>query len=86
MATFVNHYNSKLNKCFIETFTHSIVNKDLLQQEYLDDAFEKKQYGMFAGFVGGRMVACSVTSSSGANVKCNSSDEFDSLIKPYLEQ
>jgi hypothetical protein len=79
-ASFMNHYNQKLNKCFME------VEKTDEKGEWKSvfDAFEGKVYGLFGqGAHGGTM--CNVTLPSGERRICHSSDEFDALVKQYME-
>jgi hypothetical protein len=66
-----NHYNKKLNKCFI------IVNRSSPTFRTLFDVNESKIYGMFSSGGG----SCFVLDK-----KCNDEKEFDSLVKPYMEE
>src|SRR5450759_845176 len=90
MAGFTNHYNVKVNKCFVE-----ITNSGSSRQPYvptinriLFDAFEGKVYGeyMWVNSKGKKYwevapFICKVTSLSGEEIICNSTEQFDSLIK-----
>ncbi len=83
-STYVNHYNAKLNKCFIMVTTHFTEFKTA--KYVLDiivmDVNENKQYAVFndAGKASG-FLACEVK-----DVKCHSESEFDALVAPYMEQ
>jgi hypothetical protein len=88
----VNHYNVRLNKCFIETRRVKFMLGNHTVSEVLSDAFEGKDYGSYI-FVSKPDVAdylvtpveCNVTLPSGEVKNCNSSDEFDVLVKQYME-
>ncbi len=94
MAGFTNHFNSKLNKCFME-----IVNTDaksspgtIITSKTLSDAFEGKVYGNYIWSTqkGKKYwevppLECDVALSTGEKKICHSSDEFDELIKVYME-
>ena len=95
MADFTNHYNAKVNKCFVE-----ITNMGRNQKPYVpavnrivSDAFEGKVYGeyMWMNNKGKKYWEvepywCKVRSLSGEETVCKSSEEFDSLIKQFMEQ
>jgi hypothetical protein len=88
----VNHYNARLNKCFVETRRVKFDFGTHTTSEVVSDAFEGKDYGSFI-FVGKPNVAdylvspleCEVTLPSGEKKNCSSSDEFDELVKQYME-
>jgi len=68
-----NHYNKKLNKCFIllDQFTGS-------KEKMLTEINENKIYGYYNGK--------STTFCSMLEKKCKSEKEWDSLVKPYIEE
>jgi hypothetical protein len=88
----VNHYNVRLNKCFIETRRVKFMLGNHTISEVLSDAFEGKDYGSYI-FVSKPDVAdylvspveCNVTLPTGEVKNCKSSDEFDALVKQYME-
>jgi hypothetical protein len=89
-AVFTNHYNEKLNKCFM--VTESQVS-GTTTYKFLSDAFERKLYGSYNWqMVPGKKYwevpprTCTVTLPTGEEKICHSSDEFDELIKYYMEQ
>ncbi len=45
---YINHWNRKQNKCFIEIQTSYISNGNPANTEFLYDALEGKQYGWFS--------------------------------------
>jgi hypothetical protein len=89
----LNHYNAKLNKCFVETRSESFSNGyPHSETKILTDAFEGKDYGEYI-FIStpnkpdylGSPAECEVTLPSGEETTCHSSDEFDALVKQYME-
>jgi hypothetical protein len=84
---FTSHYNEKLNKCFI-----LIVNmKPQRDGNYvgikeLYDAFEGKSYGEYSWNTGKLApYICKGTLLSGDEKFCHSSDEFDGIVKLYMQ-
>jgi len=80
-ASYRNHYNSKLNKCFV-LLTSAIYEKD--RTSYTDmelfDVNEQKGYGSFWEKFGvGQPQSCEV-----GNVPCLSEKEWNSLVTPYM--
>ena len=73
-----NHYNKKLNKCFI-------LARYLDEQKYLYDVNENKRYGVFYKNPSTPkeidFVLCEVLEK-----ECKSVSEFDSLVKPYMKE
>ena len=78
------HYTKKLDKCFILITSFSYRKSDGKEEpfhyEALCDAFEGKIYGEISGLVGG-----SITGTVMGKF-CKSQDEFEALIKPYMEE
>jgi hypothetical protein len=91
-TNFENHYNGQLGKCFI-LITKTIINpRDNTESKsgMLSDAFEGKDYASyFSTYYGSSrgtvLSLCSVTLPSGEKRACHSSDEFDDLIKGYMQ-
>jgi hypothetical protein len=83
MASFTNHYNVKLNKCFIDIGSMASGSS----WEEVKDAFESKVYATYIwSDVDNKPIHCEVLSLSGETKQCKSADEFQSLIKPYMDQ
>jgi hypothetical protein len=87
MASYTNHYNVKLNKCFILLRT-IIIDKgkgddrgDMFVAKTLSDINENKEYGSFSKFQKERPSYCKVVEK-----QCNSEAEWEALIKPYMEE
>jgi hypothetical protein len=74
-----NHYNTRLNKCFIVESNTLHWNEDHSQTEIktilLSDVNENKVYGKFDP------ITCEVTGKT-----CHSQQEWRELIKPYTEE
>ena len=75
-----NHYNKKLNKCFILLNEKGIKknNEKSYKMKTLLDMNEKKKYGFFYNFE--MLTFCDVLEK-----KCKSEEEWDALVKPYME-
>jgi hypothetical protein len=84
-----NHYNKKLNKCFVLLTTQSIPRSKVELQKNgtsseidLWDINEEKQYGQFFRF----STMSSPFDCEVSGKRCKSEDEWNSLIKPYMEE
>jgi hypothetical protein len=84
MSNYQNHYNKKLNKCFINiTTTNYPKDKktDILIMKNLWDVNENKEYGSFIRWrKSSTPNDCRVLDKS-----CGSENEWDLLVKPYME-
>jgi hypothetical protein len=87
MVNYTNHYNRRLNKCFVVLTAISIPeNKEtkvmfgVSRDKTLWDINENKQYGAFSEFSKSGLVQCEVMEKH-----CNSESEWDALVKPYME-
>jgi hypothetical protein len=94
MADFANHYNQKLNKCFVEVRNTDakLMPGEIWTFRIISDAFEGKVYAEYhwRTHKGKKYwevppVVCKVTLVSGEERICHSSDEFDALVKQYME-
>lgn len=71
------HYNRKLDKCFVEI---TYLEKGAMVN--LTNVFENKMVGHYASKdFQSKPVLCYV-----GDKKCNSYDEFEALMKPYMEE
>jgi hypothetical protein len=84
IITYTNHYNRRLNKCFVILKAISFSEKKdklgMLTDKTLWDINEMKQYGSFDQFFKGELFSCQVLDKG-----CNSEIEWDSLVKSYME-
>jgi hypothetical protein len=86
MITYANHYNRKLKKCFVMLNKTGFPKKKdkfgIVTDKTLWDINEMKQYGGFFKFSKmEKPLSCQVL-----NKVCNSEVEWDSLVKPYMEE
>jgi hypothetical protein len=85
-AVYQSHYNAKLNKCFFEQLSSGVVvNKKTKkvtpnEDDALYDANENKEYGAYIQY-GDRVMLCYLNDKL-----CVSKEEWESLIKPYMEE
>jgi hypothetical protein len=94
MAFVLNHYDAKLNRCFMEvrdTDARSVPGT-ILTSETVLDAFEGKLYASYAWsaeknkrYQYAPLLDCEVTSLSGEKTVCHSSEEFDELVKQFMK-
>lgn len=92
-ASYENHYNGKLNKCFMEiSNTESVAGGNVVTSRNISDALEGKTYGEYVWqtekgkkFWEIPPLMCTVTSASGEERQCKTDDEFKELIKPYMD-
>jgi hypothetical protein len=85
----LSHYNRKLNKCFVllmgQIIPHNMeeMEKDgVTTDKELWDINENKVYGWFIKFDKiKKPLNCGVLGKD-----CNSESEWDSLVKPYMEE
>ena len=85
---YTNHYNRKLNKCFI-LVTETVYNPKEIRKELgvsstyktLDDINENKPYGFFWKLSNGALMSCEVLGKN-----CKSEAQWDALVKPYMEE
>ena len=96
--TYINHWNKSLNKCFILTTSTAPNEKTngFIISQFLIDVTEGKYYGSIYKDTDA-VIDCSINkngeiSSLYANLNdiknrqyCNSQEEFDSLINPYIK-
>jgi len=88
VSNYTNHYNRKLNKCFI-LVTETVYNPKEIRKELgvsstyktLDDINENKPYGFFWKLSNGALMSCEVLGKN-----CKSEAQWDALVKPYMEE
>ena len=86
------HFNEGSNTCFVETRTVRFDSGKRNESGVLQDAAEGKDYGSYI-FVSERNkpdlavspVVCKVMLPSGEKKTCHSVEEFDALVKQYME-
>lgn len=86
VTLYENHYNSKLNRCFVRTLTRDSksASGSVFVYEAVHDAFEGRNFGDYSPNSGG-VPLCKVTLPSGETKICNSREEFDFAMRIYME-
>ena len=93
-TSFTNHYNVKLNRCLIETEQYAVpFSPDVFwTYKVVSDAYEGTVFASYAWhsdkvkkYWEMPPVECKVTLPSGDEELCTSSDEFDKMIKIYMQ-
>jgi hypothetical protein len=93
---YINHYNSKLQKCFIHYSSvdySDISSKGFVSTfENIHDVFEGVEYGSFFQrqntkdtSPSAQLVTCTLTPPVGASHTCSSKTEWDEMISPYMK-
>jgi hypothetical protein len=95
MAGFGNHYNSEIGRCFVQiedTEEDKTNPGTFITSKNLSDAFEGKTYAEYIWHSDKAKkywevppLMCRVTLPSGEERYCHSSDEFDELVKVYMQ-
>lgn len=79
-----NHYNLKLNKCFIliNSYESNYFSKSLI------DAFELKSYAWFSQGIkkGGEYFHCELTVPGESNKICKTINEYDKFVFTYMNE
>jgi len=93
LSGYENHYNLKMNKCFVIIQSSKIDASGIFVYKTLSDAFEGKSYAEYAWLNNKgkkywevKPFVCTVKLPSGNEKNCNSSDEFEELIKVYMSE
>jgi hypothetical protein len=73
--THQHHYNTRLGKCFI------LINYSKKPLKILREINENKIYGSFRSKKDGSTILCNVLEKT-----CKSEEEWDSLVKPFMEE
>ena len=86
-ATYSNHYNSSMNKCFMR-IENSIPDRSgaVFASDRIVDAYEGKVYGELTWRLdeAGNAMRCKAILPSGEQVQCTSPEEFDSLVQQFM--
>jgi hypothetical protein len=93
-ALFTNHYNAKLNKCFMEIQNTDLKTSpgDIFTNRTLFDAFEGKPYGQYIWksddvkkYWEVPPKYCRLYSEDGKEQLCHSTEEYEAWVKKYME-
>jgi len=88
IATYTNHYNKKLNKCFISIISSNIVpeNGAKLTYKSLIDASEGKLYAKVHEFLPKDSLISQTIVCELLDTTCSSPIEYNFFIKSYMEE
>ena len=80
--SYTNHYNKKLNKCFILFKDTGFYKKETHISSTISDVNENKDYGTYFKTVKNKKpFLCNVNGKY-----CNSEGEWEALLKPFMEE
>ncbi len=81
------HYNKKLNKCFISIADASQLSAFWSNSDSLYDVFENKSIGYYQQILkkGQHYYDTPPADCEVAKETCKSKEEYDRLVKPYME-
>jgi hypothetical protein len=86
-ATYSNHYNASMNKCFMR-IENSLPDRTgaVFTSDRIVEAYEGKVYGELTWKLdeAGNAMRCEATLPTGEEVQCTSPEEFDSLVEQFM--
>jgi hypothetical protein len=89
-ATFSDHFNTRMNRCFVRYEDDAMSNGKPSRQILIFDAFEQKVYGSYLWLNTGQKkywevkpFECKIT-GEGDQETCDSEDAFNELTKQYM--
>ena len=83
-TSYTPHYQQKLNKCFVRIQNLSVDNKGSIKTIRIWDSFRHEYASYFEAEP--QPTRCRVVFPSGEEKFCQSEDEFDKLVKVYMEE
>jgi hypothetical protein len=83
VSVFKNHYNKKLNACYILTeTTKRITDIGIVEEKHLHNLHENDQIAFFSFFKDKDYIAmCKIQDR-----ECKTEKEFDKFVRPYMTQ
>lgn len=91
LAGYENHYNARMNRCFVDYQSTTADKVSVLTDRQIMDVFENKTYGEFMTYNPGDKKYWELKPSKcevriGADlVKCDGEHQFSDLAKAYME-
>ena len=92
LTVYTSHYDQKLNRCYIQVYNSKADRGSASVYRFVQDAFEGKGYAEYSWINNTgkkywevKPVLCKVTLLSGEEKICSSMEEFEELIKVYVE-
>jgi hypothetical protein len=91
MVSYKNHYDTKLNKCFIAVESMHPVDEETLFSYVLMDAFEHKAYAHYIlrwsnSDADVSSTTCVLIPTSQTQIRCSSKDECVAFVAKYMEE
>lgn len=93
LASYQNHYNPQLKKCFIEMQNTTSQGKTVWTHRNVFDAVEGKEYGTYSWRADAVKkywevppIICVVETPQGETQQCHSDDEFSKLVHIYMAE
>ena len=89
-ASYISHFNSQKNKCFMVTGALDTSSGALSNSRILIDSVTRSAYGQYQDYLGAndistRIIMCFIIGPDGGRLKCSSLDQFDEGLKDYME-
>jgi hypothetical protein len=90
IAVYQNHYNAKLNKCFM-VLTATAMKVTAYGEKHLFDAYEQREYGEYIWQsskltpYSDEVLSCRLSDPSKAEANCKTKQEFDAFAARYME-
>lgn len=90
IAVYQNHYNAKLNKCFM-VLTATAMKVTAYGEKYLFDAYEQREYGEYIWQSSkltphsDEVLSCLLSDPSKPEANCKTKQEFDAFAARYME-
>ncbi len=91
-CSYINHYNRKMNKCYIvittSIFYHRREGKrvDTLIYHILYDVLENNDFGYSSLYINSKEPTSQVSDCYVVDNKCKTEEEWFKLVKPYMEE
>jgi hypothetical protein len=83
-SDYQSHYNKKMNTCMMLTSTNIKIGEDMGNKILLQDIIENKEYGTIVIKPFDKVMMCFVNGKTYKS--CKSLEEWEKLIKPYMNE
>lgn len=90
IAVYQNHYNAKLNKCFM-VLTATAMKVTAYGEKHLFDAYEQREYGEYIWQSSkltphsDEVLSCRLSDPSKPEANCKTKQEFDAFAARYMQ-
>ena len=88
---YANHYQTRLDKCFVALLSNAITNREVVVGRLLFDAYERKElaeyYSVFPSKAGSaeKMLICSIFNETGESTTCSDRAAYEAFVKRFME-